>query len=881
MIAYSVHPSPRTFNWFCLARLFVAGLFGYFYLRLFVSFIPAVAGGAFVMLAGYYMILLTMPELSVESLLPLALWAGERLIRDQTRGNILSFSGSLVLVLLGGMPESAVVTFLVIYAYLLFRLIYHPFVDLVKGRFIASLMLGSFLAICLSAPLIFPFREFMSISVDFHQSKNVSGFVTGLAHEPFGPSIITYMAPMLFGPIARGTIAPAFNGVRGYFGIAGIFFVLLAGSSLIRNRKKTLSADLRPLTVFFLAIVLVVTLKRYGLLINFVGSLPLMQLIQFPKYDEAANAFAVAALIAIGLERLTRGHISKTTFTACALGTACFLPAALFCSRDILQVEILSRWVPLSMLTWAICIPAIAIVFLCSAGLLLLQAQFQSSGIRKSGQLLFVALALIPVLEQMANFVIPSYYVFARPLPTRSDNPYRGAPFVVQLHNWTRDGSRIFARDAILMPAWASAFNLYDVRNLDALYPPKYLDFVRAFISPWDPNNITSSDLIDRFAGSANYQFRDNLSRRLLELSSVKYVISISPVGTPPNLIYDLLSQNSVAAAMKASRQVTVQTVTLGGVAQPGLQEQAPFSRLPYRIFVPDARTALHFSYGVNALAFARGRPDEVGFEIEARRMSGVIVPVFSGRIDAENQPAAGKWFSSEIDLTSFHGQWIDLLLSTDCGHKNNCRDALATWTDFRLLGPGATAEPFHLVYNKECRIYQFDNPLPRASVYYGADLEKNDEAVLRRLKDPTLDVTRRVVLDASQLTSLQRSRLSEMKDNGDRSYTSATFQSIDPAHVFINAILEKSGLLVLNDTAYPGWKAYVDGKETTWFPANSMFRGLFLSPGAHVIEFKYRPGSFLFGVCMALVAVSFIGVWLLEWRWVSRMSKRFAWGVE
>src|SRR6266700_901371 len=55
-LALLVHVTPRTYNWFLVSRLFLAGICGYLYLRFFVSFWPAIAGGVSSMLAGYYIL---------------------------------------------------------------------------------------------------------------------------------------------------------------------------------------------------------------------------------------------------------------------------------------------------------------------------------------------------------------------------------------------------------------------------------------------------------------------------------------------------------------------------------------------------------------------------------------------------------------------------------------------------------------------------------------------------------------------------------------------------------------------------------------------------------------------------------------------------------
>jgi len=44
-VLFSLHPGPRTFNYFVLCRLFLIGLLTYLYLRMFVSFAASLGGG--------------------------------------------------------------------------------------------------------------------------------------------------------------------------------------------------------------------------------------------------------------------------------------------------------------------------------------------------------------------------------------------------------------------------------------------------------------------------------------------------------------------------------------------------------------------------------------------------------------------------------------------------------------------------------------------------------------------------------------------------------------------------------------------------------------------------------------------------------------------
>ena len=78
---------------------------------------------------------------------------------------------------------------------------------------------------------------------------------------------------------------------------------------------------------------------------------------------------------------------------------------------------------------------------------------------------------------------------------------------------------------------------------------------------------------------------------------------------------------------------------------------------------------------------------------------------------------------------------------------------------------------------------------------------------------------------------------------------------------VKISAKMTKPGYLVLTDSNYPGWKAYVDKKEAHIYYANCAFRAVFLEKGEHSVEFRYCPDSFKKGVGITLAAIFLVGL--------------------
>jgi uncharacterized membrane protein YfhO len=73
---------------------------------------------------------------------------------------------------------------------------------------------------------------------------------------------------------------------------------------------------------------------------------------------------------------------------------------------------------------------------------------------------------------------------------------------------------------------------------------------------------------------------------------------------------------------------------------------------------------------------------------------------------------------------------------------------------------------------------------------------------------------------------------------------------------LLIEVLAPSDGLLVLCDTYYPGWKAYVDGVEQKIYRANHVFRAVPVTEGSHTVRFVYRPRSLLIGAIVSGMAL-------------------------
>lgn len=71
-----------------------------------------------------------------------------------------------------------------------------------------------------------------------------------------------------------------------------------------------------------------------------------------------------------------------------------------------------------------------------------------------------------------------------------------------------------------------------------------------------------------------------------------------------------------------------------------------------------------------------------------------------------------------------------------------------------------------------------------------------------------------------------------------------------------IGVELPRAGVLVVSESAYPGWRAEVDGRPAEWVRADYVLRGLELGPGRHRVRFFYRPLAFRLGLGLSGIGI-------------------------
>ena len=164
------------------------------------------------------------------------------------------------------------------------------------------------------------------------------------------------------------------------------------------------------------------------------------------------------------------------------------------------------------------------------------------------------------------------------------------------------------------------------------------------------------------------------------------------------------------------------------------------------------------------------------------------------------------------------------------------------------------------LVHDSVVRVYEDPDVLPRAYLVEADTVISQAVSRVRFMRGDEFEPARRVVLS-------QRPWQQGVQQAGsvDRSGADAVrITRYEPEEVRVDLGSHGKGLLVLSDTQYPGWRAWVDGREVPIAEANHVFRAVPISPGDREVIFRFESMSFRVGAGISLVSTLLVllGIW-------------------
>ena len=166
-------------------------------------------------------------------------------------------------------------------------------------------------------------------------------------------------------------------------------------------------------------------------------------------------------------------------------------------------------------------------------------------------------------------------------------------------------------------------------------------------------------------------------------------------------------------------------------------------------------------------------------------------------------------------------------MLSTTGDPKGDTACDWAGWENLRFGAtsakgaPGRAENPFRLAFHDAVDAYEYPFSLPRASVFSRAMVVPFSGTSARGAPETRkFDPWRQVVLEAPSADAVT------VPQQPAEIAKPARIESYDTEHVVVQAETDEPGWLLLTDSNYPGWKAYVDGQPAPILKANFLSGG-------------------------------------------------------
>ncbi len=147
--------------------------------------------------------------------------------------------------------------------------------------------------------------------------------------------------------------------------------------------------------------------------------------------------------------------------------------------------------------------------------------------------------------------------------------------------------------------------------------------------------------------------------------------------------------------------------------------------------------------------------------------------------------------------------------------------------------------------------VYRRSRVMPLARLVSQVEVIQDDTAAIARVHEPDFDPERTAILREPPPCEIQ----------SESAPGTAHVIEARPGYWQVETHSDAPGLLVLAETAYPGWQVTVDGRAAEALVAYTAVRAVCAPAGTHTIEWTYSPISFKLGGALSLVALGVTGL--------------------
>lgn len=795
----NVRPTPLTWDFSFLLAYCLGAMAMYLFLRQSgLDRLPAFIGTAVFIWSGFFFRYSNNHFFRSYLYLPLLLLLAQRTLRSRRLLAPVGLGCAVAGNLLVGMPEPSAFVLGTLTLYCMFLVAFPP----VPVERLAALKRFAFAAAlggALAAPLLLPGFEFLGLAFSIHHP----GSRLGLLADPPNELLRWLM------PYGLGERDGPFAATRDWVGVAAA--VAAVGALASRRTLRRYGGW------FFFLLGAAVLAKGYNFpAVRWAGRLPGLSQAIIPVYAMPIAAFCVAVLAGVGVQGMSNGDVRRRSFLVVLGVFLAGLGALLWSDRHLMAAlpgahhirHLLLAGGALSLVTFA---------FLWG----------------RKGARTIVAMAVLAELCLLIPRGIQTERIdaFVRPAWLQ----YISAP-LKDTHE------RVMGIDAKLFPNTASAYGLQDIRSLNALYPTRYVTYIKEFIQP---------EFEDRFIGGPPF---GSESRRgetdnnpMFDLTGVRYIVA---AGQQPG---DLIARDFFAAN-PPSESVRPAGFNIAGdlrsviSVRPGATATIP---------VPPGATEFAFAAAADPSHPVQSGAGRIDVQVRSSDGEG-RGPLWSGSLDPQHK----AWTDVTVDLPA-GTPTVSLVVQPKAGAG---RGAGFATLRFSYGGSVPARQYVHVASSDNAEVYENTQRLPRALVVHRVEPVENEAAALKyfqsvstklpsgALRVKAFDPGREAVVE--RVSPGPAGRLDGCDEPGR-----ATIQSYEHDRVVLDVDTKCPGLAILTDLYYPGWKARVNGSSAKIYPTNIAFRGVLVDAGRSTVVLDYAPKTFRAGAALAIGAALVAGV--------------------
>lgn len=817
-IFFNLAPSLQAWNYILIGELVLCAVSTFVLARyLKLGRIPALLSAALFTFCPYTMWYLELNIGTATCIFPLTFFLFARAARLRTKASSILAGLGCALLILCGHPESAFFGIAMGSFLMMCLMLLDP--TLTSGQisrllnFRRGLTLIGFTTVAITAPALFPFAEYL-LNSDTYKYVSVSS-----AHVPW-PGVIQHC------------LNPSSGAASPYLGIIAAICLPLAVFAF--RKKSTYRTEV--VSVLITAVVGFLLVTQLGQLEPLFSQPPLTTIVT--RYCLPVLLLTLSLLAGFGLSELFSLNVdskdSKVDETAAEpppvsqkTGLFSSIPKKISTLAIAILFSIALPWLLRDFGDW---------MKACTYDIMLPAPAFNAVAWKRDAVCALVVLALavigwimrkrIPGSVFAMLVLIPAFVSVASvskaSLPQQQTFNYPEVPPLTSLRDpkfrCLATGNHLFR------PSVNAVYEVPDVGVHNPMFPKRYM----AFIKECGAN-------VDLF----NQYFDTAINSPLLAVGSAKYVLSQLPVNRAGGAMPSTTDLVSTDKPIVFNNEVALERLAFWSAGTAG------GGTMTWRV---SADAAPRYSY---ALVLFDSKQQVLWFGDQKK----LPLPGTNKGIEAFSIPVGADKVKSNEELVlgiQLYDRTNNRFVTPSTGAKLDTTVVLSRFQPSSSSATDGYSLPLLAEYPNHVRLYEIPGALPRAYVVHSAKTVKTEAEALAYIQSPQFHPGEEVVLEGETgANAVAPAPLPSSKIN------EAGIEQKGPNEVVTRFNAAAPGFLVLNDVFYPGWKAFLDGKETAIVRANHLFRAVQVPEGQHTVQFRYEPLSLFVGLAVSLLFLS------------------------